>query len=154
MSQTHPDESAVERRVAGIFVRFYTLRRRVWFFNTLRRNRAGFFTGCWLWHRPYRSKRRKPWGRKLQPGVLMSCLFASMSHPERAKGSHERPLYCLRTRGMVILRTLMDHNAWSSVWKTDCFLAVYCRVTGASGLEYIFARSSQVPDHLKFYAYL
>ena len=133
------------RRVAGIFVRFYTLRRSVWFFNALRRNRADFFTGCWLWHRPYQPKRRRPWGRKLQPGVLMSCLFASMSHPERAKGSHERPLYCLGTRGMSILRTLMDPNAWSSVWKTDCFLAVCCRITGASGLEYIFARKCPLP---------
>jgi len=39
----------------------------------------------------------------------------------------------------------MDHNAWSSVWKTDCFLAVCCRITGASGLEYIFARKCPLP---------
>src|SRR5215471_1314623 len=56
--------------------------------------------------------------------VLMVCLFASMSYPARAKGSHERPLHCLGTRGMSILRTLTDYDAWSSVWKTDGFLAV------------------------------
>ena len=140
-------------RVAGIFVRFYTLRRSVWLFNALRRNRTGFSTGCWLWHRPYQPKRWRPSGGKPQSEVLIGCLFASMSHPERAKGSHERPLLCLGTRGMSILRALMDHDTWSSVWKTDCFLAVCCRITGASGLEYIFARSSQVPDHAKSDAY-
>ena len=134
-----------DTRVAGIFVRFYTLRRSVRLFNALRRNLADFSTGCWLWHRPYQPKRRRPWGRKLQPGVLMSCLFASMSHPERARGSHERPLRCLGTRAMSILRTLMDHNTWSSVWKTDYFLAVCCRITGTSGLEYIFARKCPLP---------
>jgi hypothetical protein len=51
---------------------------------------------------------------------------------------------------MVILRTLMDHNAWSSVWKTDCFLAVCCRITGASGLEYIFARKCPLPSECSF----
>lgn len=40
----------------------------------------------------------------------------------------------------------MDHDAWSSVWKTDCFLAVCCRITGASGLEYIFARKCPLPS--------
>jgi hypothetical protein len=75
----------------------------------------------------------------------MGCLFASMSHPTRAKGSHERPLHCLGTRGMSILRTFMDHDTWSSVWKTDCFLAVCCRITGASGLESIFARKCPLP---------
>jgi hypothetical protein len=39
---------------------------------------------------------------------------------------------------MAILMTLMDHDAWSSAWKTDYFLAVCCRITEASGLEYIF----------------
>src|SRR5262249_17772395 len=43
----------------------------------------------------------------------------------------------------------MDHDAWSSVWKTDCFLAVCCRITGASGLEYIFARKCPLPSQEK-----
>ena len=41
----------------------------------------------------------------------------------------------------------MDQDAWSSMWKTDCFLAVCCRITGASGLEYIFARKCPLPLH-------
>src|SRR5262249_1633606 len=44
-------------RVAGIFVQFYTLKRTLWLFNGLRRNRADLSTGCWLWPRPYQSKR-------------------------------------------------------------------------------------------------
>src|SRR5215475_278026 len=47
---------------------------------------------------------------------------------------------------MSILRTLMDHAAWSSVWKTGGFLAVCCRITGASSLEYIFARKCPLPS--------
>jgi hypothetical protein len=39
----------------------------------------------------------------------------------------------------------MDHAAWSSVWKTGGFLAVCCRITEASGLEYIFARKCPLP---------
>jgi hypothetical protein len=39
----------------------------------------------------------------------------------------------------------MDRDAWSSVWKIDCFLAVCCRITEASGLEYIFARKCPLP---------
>src|SRR5262245_50674595 len=76
----------------------------------------------------------------------MGCLFASMSHSARVKGGHQRPLHCLGTQGMSILRTSMDHDAWSSVWKTDCFLAVCCRITGASGLEYIFTRKCPLPS--------
>jgi hypothetical protein len=41
----------------------------------------------------------------------------------------------------------MDYDAWSSVWKTDGFLAVCCRITGASGLEYIFARKCPLPSN-------
>ena len=84
-------------RVAGIFVRFYTLRRSVGLFNALQRNRADFSTGFWLWYRSYQPKRRNPWGGKSQPWALMGCLFASISHPARAKGGHERPLHCLET---------------------------------------------------------
>src|SRR5262245_32871883 len=40
------------KRVAGIFMRFYTLRRIVWLFNALQRNLTDFFTACWLWHKP------------------------------------------------------------------------------------------------------
>jgi hypothetical protein len=46
---------------------------------------------------------------------------------------------------MSIFRPLMNHEAWSSVWKTDYFLAVCCRITGASGLEYIFALKCPLP---------
>src|SRR5262245_17775304 len=84
----------------------------------------------------------------------MGCLFASMSHPARAKRGHERPLHCLETRGVSILKTLMDHAAWSSMWKTDCVLAVCCRITGTSGLEYIFARSCRVPNHAELYTHI
>ena len=28
----------------------------------------------------------------------------------------------------------MDYDAWSSVWKTDGFLAVCCRITGAASI--------------------
>jgi hypothetical protein len=73
-------------RVAGIFVRFYTLRRSIWLFNALQRNRADLSTGCWLCHRSYQPRRRSPWGGKRRPGALRGCLFASMSHPTRAKG--------------------------------------------------------------------
>ena len=69
--------------VAGIFVRFYTLRRSVWLFNALQRNRSDLSTGCWLWHRPYQPRRRSPWGGKRRPGALRGCLFASMSHPTK-----------------------------------------------------------------------
>ena len=132
-------------RVAGIFVRFYTLRRSVWLFNALRRNRADFFTGCWLWHRPYPPTRQRPWGSQSPPGVLLGSLFASISPPHRAQGSHERPLHCFGTRGIAIVRAFMDQHAWSSVWQTDGFLAVCCRITGASGLEDIFARKCPLP---------
>jgi hypothetical protein len=76
------------RRVAGIFVRFYTLRRSIWLFNALQRNRADLSTGCWPWYRSYQPRRRSPWGGKRRPGALRGCLFASMSYPTRAK---ERP---------------------------------------------------------------
>jgi hypothetical protein len=40
----------------------------------------------------------------------------------------------------------MDHAVWGSVWKTGGFLAVCCRITEASGLEYIFARKCPLPS--------
>jgi hypothetical protein len=46
---------------------------------------------------------------------------------------------------MSILKVLMDHNAWSSVWKTNYVLAVCCHITEASGLEYIFTRKCPLP---------
>jgi hypothetical protein len=136
----------VPLRVAGIFVRFYTPRRSVWFFNTLQRNRADFSTSCWLWHRSYQPKRRSPWGGKPQPRALMGCLFAPMSHFARAKGIMRGLSIALGHETCQSLRTFMDHDTRSSVWKTDGFLAVCCRITEASGLEYIFARKCPPPS--------
>ena len=39
-------------RVAGIFVRFYTLRHIVCLFNAVQRKLADFSTGCCLFYRP------------------------------------------------------------------------------------------------------
>jgi hypothetical protein len=39
----------------------------------------------------------------------------------------------------------MDHKAWSSVWKTDCFLAASSPITETSGLEYILTRKYPLP---------
>jgi len=43
----------VHLRVAGIFVRFYTLRHSTLFFNVLQRNITDFSTTLWLFHRSY-----------------------------------------------------------------------------------------------------
>ena len=43
-------------RVAGIFVRFYTLRHSTFIFNALQRNLADFSTTHWFFHGAYKPK--------------------------------------------------------------------------------------------------
>ena len=54
-------------------------------------------------------------------------------------------LHYLGTRSMSIGRAFMDYNAWSSVWKTDCFVAAYSLITETSGLVYILTRKCPLP---------
>jgi hypothetical protein len=46
---------------------------------------------------------------------------------------------------MSIFRTFIDYGKYSSVWKTDGFLAASCGITGTSGLEYILTRKCPLP---------
>ena len=73
----------------------------------------------------------------------MSSRFSAISD---GKKSATRGVFSdCGTCTLSLIKTSMDYKEGSSVWKTGGFLAVCCRITEASGLEYIFARKCPLP---------
>jgi hypothetical protein len=91
-------------RVAGIFVRFYTLRRSVRLFNAMHGKFTDFSTGCWLLYRPSQAKSPRPGRGKRQPGPLIVRLVACLSHLNASKGALRDTHHGLETRWMSIFR--------------------------------------------------